>query len=160
MRLSLTHGSDQGCGCCPGLSECQFPLCCLCWLDPFVHPTASWAAQSLSAPPGPTEKAPSYATAGAGAHVLSCLCSGHCSPPPGFSSQSLISTHCRALSSLKGLWDMGHSVSLPSPNFCRKKQRDVSSRSGQVEYLCLSQKLMTKSPLRVTHILPGVCLRS
>lgn len=134
--LSLTCGSHEGCGCCSGLSERWFPLCCLCWLDPFTQLAASRAAQSLPTPPGPARKAP-HPTAGARAHVRSCLRSGHHSLLPGFPSPSPISAHCRALLSPKGPWDMGCSLSLPSPTLAgRHKGTSLLGAGKSSIYIC------------------------
>lgn len=56
MSHGLTHGSHKSCGCCLGLSELQFPLCGLCWVDSLSQLAASWPAPCLPAPPRPQEK--------------------------------------------------------------------------------------------------------
>lgn len=66
MRLSLTHGGHEGCGCCQDFLKCRFHLCCLCWMDAFAQLAASWAAQHLPAPPEPPGKAPPQPIAGPG----------------------------------------------------------------------------------------------
>lgn len=137
IRLNITHGSHEGCGCCLGLSKRWSPLCCLCWLNPFPQLAASWAVQSLPIPPRPAGKAPPHPTAGARVHVHSCLCSGHHSPLPGFSSPSPISCHCEDLPPQRAHGTWGWSLSLPIPTRAEKHKGTSQLGAGKSNiYMC------------------------
>lgn len=78
---------------------------------------------------------------------------------PEVLSPSLISTHCWALLLPKGLWDVGCSFCQLSPILAERHEGTFLSGAGKSS-ICLLQKLITKMSLRVTHVLPGVCLGS
>lgn len=136
-RLNLIHSSCQGCGCCMGLSKCQFSLCYLCWLDPFAH-LAVLAIHSLPALPGPAGKCLTMWLLGAGdmSPPASALDTIHIARV----SFSITYKHPLLGTSLpKG--HVGHGVQLlpAQPYSCRKTLRDISFGSRQIKYLSFAE---------------------